>query len=126
MPTALVTGASSGIGAAFARRLSADGYDVIAVARRRERLEQLQEQGAASELIVADLAEPEQCARVEERLAAGVDLLVNNAGVSVGQGVRADHRRRGRPHARPERAGGHAAHARGRGADARCRLAGRS
>jgi uncharacterized protein len=85
MPTALVTGASSGIGAAFARRLSADGYDVIVVARRRERLDQLHEQGAASELIVADLAEPEQCARVEERLAAGVDLLVNNAGVGVGK-----------------------------------------
>jgi uncharacterized protein len=85
MPTALVTGASSGIGAAFARRLSADGYDVIVVARRRERLEQLQKQGAASELIVADLAEPEQCARVEERLATGVDLLVNNAGVGVGK-----------------------------------------
>jgi uncharacterized protein len=85
MPTALVTGASSGIGAAFARRLSADGYDVIVVARRRERLERLQEQGAAGELIVADLAEPEQCARVEERLAAGVDLLVNNAGVGVGK-----------------------------------------
>jgi hypothetical protein len=80
-----VTGASSGIGAAFARRLSADGYDVIAVARRRERLEQLQRQGGASKVIVADLADPADCARVEERLDAGVDLLVNNAGVGVGK-----------------------------------------
>ncbi len=87
MPTALVTGASSGIGAAFARRLSADGYDVIAVARRRSRLEELKAQGCASEIIVADLASAADCLRVEERLAAGgIDLLVNNAGVGVGKG----------------------------------------
>ncbi len=87
MPTALVTGASSGIGAAFARRLSADGYDVIAVARRQGRLEELKAQGCASEIIVADLAGAADCLRVEERLAAGgIDLLVNNAGVGVGKG----------------------------------------
>ncbi len=87
MPTALVTGASSGIGAAFARRLSADGYDVIAVARRQSRLEELKAQGCASEIIVADLADASDCRKVEERLAAGgIDLLVNNAGVGVGKG----------------------------------------
>jgi uncharacterized protein len=87
MPTALVTGASSGIGAAFARRLSADGYDVIAVARRQSRLEELKARGGASEIIVADLAEAADCLKVEERLAAGdVTLLVNNAGVGVGKG----------------------------------------
>jgi hypothetical protein len=86
MPTALVTGASSGIGAAFARRLSMDGYDVIAVARRRDRLEDLRAQGCASEVVVADLAVAGDCLRVEERLAVGgIDLLVNNAGIGVGK-----------------------------------------
>ena len=64
-----------------ARRLSADGYDVIAVARRQSRLEELKAQGCASEVVVADLAEAAGCLHVEERLAAGgIDLLVNNAG----------------------------------------------
>jgi short-subunit dehydrogenase len=86
MPTALVTGASSGIGDAFARRLAADGYDIVAVARRRDRLEALRDAGAAKELIVADLADPEDCVIVEKRLAAGgIDLLVNNAGISTGK-----------------------------------------
>jgi short-subunit dehydrogenase len=87
MPTALVTGASSGIGAAFARRLSADGYQVVAVARRQARLEQLRDEGGAAEIIVADLATAEGCALVEERIAAGgIDLLINNAGIGVGAG----------------------------------------
>jgi short-subunit dehydrogenase len=84
VPKALVTGASSGIGEAFARRLAADGYDVVVVARRRERLDLLREVGVATEVIVADLATPEGCAAVEERLAVGIDLLVNNAGISTG------------------------------------------
>jgi short-subunit dehydrogenase len=82
MPTALVTGASSGIGAAFAKRLAADGHDVVAVARRRDRLEELKSAGVATEILVADLATDEGCAAVEKRIAAGgIGLLVNNAGI---------------------------------------------
>jgi uncharacterized protein len=84
---ALVTGASSGIGAALAERLARDGRDVLIVARRRERLEALAarlqfETGAAVDLLVADLTDPEQLHLVEERIAGErrLDLLVNNAG----------------------------------------------
>ena len=84
---ALVTGASSGIGAALAERLAKDGRDVMIVARRRERLEALAarlqaETGAAVDVIVADLTDPEQLVVVEERMAREerLDLLVNNAG----------------------------------------------
>jgi uncharacterized protein len=84
---ALITGASSGIGAALAERLAHDGRDLVIVARRRERLEALAhrletESGVRVEVLVADLTEPEQLLTVEKRVAGDphVDLLVNNAG----------------------------------------------
>ncbi|MGI8631271.1 MAG: SDR family NAD(P)-dependent oxidoreductase [Solirubrobacterales bacterium] len=89
-PVALVTGASSGIGRAIAEQLAAAGSDLIVVARRRDRLEELAAEltaahGVRVDVLVADIAEPAQLATVEDRLRAGVDLLVNNAGVG-GQG----------------------------------------
>lgn len=77
---AVITGASSGIGAVFARKLAAD-YDLLLVARRKDRLEQLaNELGAA--YLVADLSNPTETASLAERLAGELRLgmLVNNAG----------------------------------------------
>jgi len=86
-PRALVTGASSGIGAAFAERLARDQYDLVLVARRRERLETLarslqENQQVTAEVFVADLTQPEQLHAVERRIAedTALELLVNNAG----------------------------------------------
>jgi short-subunit dehydrogenase len=80
---ALVTGASSGIGEEFARQLAKRGYDLILVARRKDRLENLAA-GLAdtnTEILEADLTTPEGVISVEKRLAQGdIDLLVNNAG----------------------------------------------
>ena len=82
-PLALVTGASSGIGAEFARRLSAKGYRLVLVARRKDRLERLAaEMPGGAEVLVADLAHDADLRRVEEKVAAEprLEILVNNAG----------------------------------------------
>ncbi len=85
--TALITGASSGIGAAFARTAAARGYDLILVARRQERLEALAEEcrkahGVDTEVLAADLAKPEDVAQLVKKIAGlpSLELLVNNAG----------------------------------------------
>ncbi len=86
--TALVTGASSGIGAVYADRLARRGYDLILVARDGQRLEELAARlggafGVAAEVLVADLTHREDLLRIERRLRddGTISMLVNNAGV---------------------------------------------
>lgn len=96
MSTALVTGASSGIGAAFCRELARTGRDLVVVARSQPALEELaaglrSQHGVAVEVLAADLADREQLERVAARIRLDdlaesnrhVDLLVNNAGFGL-------------------------------------------
>ena len=83
-PVAVVTGASSGIGAAAARQLSADGYFVICAARREDRILALAEEigGLA---VPCDVTDPAAAPYLAEATGERCDLLVNNAGLAVGQ-----------------------------------------
>lgn len=88
--TALITGASSGIGATYADRLARRGYDLVLIARDAARLEALAarlraETGVAIEVMRADLTGEEDLARVEAKLRedASISLLVNNAGAAA-------------------------------------------
>lgn len=88
--TAVVTGASSGIGAVYADRLARRGYDLVLVARDAARLTALadrlaRETGVRTEVLQADLTNPADRARVEQRLQSddSITLLLNNAGMAV-------------------------------------------
>lgn len=98
MTTALVTGATAGIGAEFCRQLAASGHDLVLVARDRDRLASSAaalsaQYGVRVEVIAADLADRPQLQLVADRLAVdgsddtdGVDVLVNNAGFGLATG----------------------------------------
>jgi len=88
--TALITGASSGIGKSFAEILAKEGYNLILVARRKHKLDELAESLANqflvdSKVIVADLSKTEQIKNVEETIKSldHIDILVNNAGFGL-------------------------------------------
>jgi short-subunit dehydrogenase len=89
-PVALVTGASSGIGADLARELARDGHDLVLCARRVEPMAalagELATHGAKATVIPADLAQPGAAARLVDELASrglAVDVLINNAGLGA-------------------------------------------
>jgi NADP-dependent 3-hydroxy acid dehydrogenase YdfG len=80
---AVVTGASSGIGAATARGLAAEGVEVVCAARRKDRVEAL-----AAEIdgiaVACDVTDPDSVARLVDTVGAPLDVLVNNAGAALG------------------------------------------
>ena len=88
-PKALITGASTGIGKAYAQKLARRGYDLVLVARDGARLEalagELRGAGAAAEVLVADLTQSADVARVEQKLErdAAISFFLNNAGIAT-------------------------------------------
>ncbi len=107
--TGLISGASAGLGAAYARQLAATGTNLILVARRKDRLEELARElrsrhGVTVEVVPADLSTSEGTALVEGRIAGSptLDLLVNNAGfggrTGFAKGEPADHLSMARVH----------------------------
>jgi len=91
LPSVLITGASTGIGAAYAERLARRGHDIVLVARNVARMEALaarlrRESGVAIDILQADLAEADELATVEARLRddARIGILINNAGTAIG------------------------------------------
>lgn len=91
VPSVLITGASTGIGAAYAERFARRGHDLVLVARDLARMEALsarlrQHTGVAIDILQADLTQAADLARVEARLRddARIGILVNNAGTAIG------------------------------------------
>jgi len=82
--TAVVTGASSGIGAATARRLAAEGYQVLAAARRRDRLDELAASTPGIVAVTLDVTDPESVAALASSAGDDLAVLVNNAGGAIG------------------------------------------
>ncbi len=91
MATALITGATAGIGASYANLLAKEGFDLILVARDLPRLNKVAKElnkrfGVKTQCIKADLTKPSQLAKVEKRVAdlkKPIDVLVNNAGFGI-------------------------------------------
>ena len=83
--TAVVTGASSGIGAATARHLAAEGFHVFCAARRADRVEALAAEIGGT-AVRCDVTDPGQVAALAERVGPRLDVLVNNAGGAFGSG----------------------------------------